>query len=511
MRLKKYHIRNKRHLRRERNEKFSCSICFSICVPLYNTPEKYLKELICSVQSQSYENWELILADGSNIDDVGEYCQIVMKNDNRVHYIKLDENMGISGNTNEAIKVAKGDYIGFLDHDDILHPSLLFELAKTIELEKADFIYTDEAVITETVSDIAYLKLKPDFSKYELRVHNYICHFVCCSRELLDAVGYFNGEFDGSQDHDMALRLSEKAKKIVHIPQILYYWRMHENSVAYSVDVKEYAVNAAINSVKNNLGRLEEAAKVDSAHPYRTLYRVEYFIRSFPQITVVIHSAVNERQTAHCIATLYNSLSYLNFRIVNASHEEFRNEIWDGDYILYLHGSLLEASPRFMSEMLMFAQRNDVGAVGAKALYRDGRIHNAGISLFSQAKSGVRYWYHGEQSDQQGYEALLKHPRGITAVWDGCLLVRTNLLRKVGGFRDSPSLYEGVDLCLKLRQLGFYIIWTPYAEMRFDIPKYMNAQGRSVPSTNVFRRKWKELLNVRDPYYHPYFSKLNIF
>ncbi|HCM92081.1 MAG TPA: glycosyltransferase, partial [Lachnospiraceae bacterium] len=211
--------------------KFSEDIMFSILVPLYNTPDGFLRQMIDSVRNQTYKNWELCLADGSDDDHkgVGDICREYARDDKRIRYKKLDENLGISGNTNKCLEMATGSYIGLFDHDDILHPSALYEYMKVICNEdggKADYIYCDEATFKDdNIDNMITLHFKPDFAIDNLRANNYICHFSVFSRELVDNTGLFRSQFDGSQDHDLILRLTHNAKKIVHVPKILYYWR----------------------------------------------------------------------------------------------------------------------------------------------------------------------------------------------------------------------------------------------------------------------------------------------
>ena len=253
------------------NTKFTKNIKFSIVVPLYNTPEKFLCEMINSCIDQTYENWELCLADGSDKEHryVSEIVKDYMKKDKRIKYKALEKNGGISENTNECIKMATGEYIALFDHDDILHPSALFEYMKVICEQNADFIYCDEDKFEKNIKKCFDPYFKPDFAIDNLRANNYICHFTVFKKTLLDQVGIFRKEFDGSQDHDMILRLTEKAKNIVHIPKILYHWRVSSNSVASDPYAKPYTIEAGIEAVKEHLNRCNLKATVESStvHP----------------------------------------------------------------------------------------------------------------------------------------------------------------------------------------------------------------------------------------------------
>lgn len=232
---------------RQSNEKFSKEIKFSILVPLYNTPENFLREMIDSVVAQTYQNWELCLADGSDKEHafVGEICGQYCKKDARIVYKKLEKNEGISGNTNACFQMATGNYIALFDHDDILHPSVLYEYMKVICEKDADYVYCDEATFKNgDIDNMITLHFKSDYAIDTLRANNYICHFSVFARELLESTELFRTKFDGSQDHDMILRLTTKARNVVHVPKLLYYWRSHKGSVASDISAKTYAIEA---------------------------------------------------------------------------------------------------------------------------------------------------------------------------------------------------------------------------------------------------------------------------
>ena len=255
----------------QKNTNFDKDITFSILVPLYNTPEQFLREMIDSVVAQTYGKWELCLADGS--DSEHAYVETVVKsyNDPRIKYERLSENLGISGNTNKCFEMATGDYIGLFDHDDILHPTALFEYMKVICGEDADYVYCDETTFSgRSIDHMITLHFKPDFAPDNLRANNYICHFSVFSKELVKECGTFRPEFDGSQDHDMILRLTRKARHIVHVPKILYYWRSHAGSVASDINAKSYAIDAAKNAVA---AHLKECDFRDSRSRVRVLLR----------------------------------------------------------------------------------------------------------------------------------------------------------------------------------------------------------------------------------------------
>ncbi|NTV77566.1 MAG: glycosyltransferase, partial [Clostridiales bacterium] len=264
----------------QESTQFSKKIKFSILVPLYNTPEKFLTEMIDSVVAQTYPNWELCLADGSDGDHVyvREICQRYMDGDSRIVYKKLASNQGISGNTNECYQMATGDFIALFDHDDILHPSVLFEYMKVICSKGADYIYCDEATFKNgNIDHMITLHFKSDFAIDTLRANNYICHFSAFSRELLEGTELFRPQFDGSQDHDMILRLTSAAKNVVHVPKLLYYWRSHKGSVASDISAKTYAIEAARGAVADHLTRNGfRNFEIISTRAFQTIFRIKY-------------------------------------------------------------------------------------------------------------------------------------------------------------------------------------------------------------------------------------------
>ena len=288
--IQNYHLIDDNERKRQREEVFEKNIKISIITPLYNTPENYLIQLIESVCSQTYANWELCLADGSDDghDAVGELCRKYAEKDTRIVYRKLDKNEGIVGNTNQAIQFATGEYLGLLDHDDILHESALYECAKRIQ-DGADFVFTDEMKFRESVEDSNDIVCKSGFGKDELRSHNYICHFVVFAKNLLDGMSEpYRKECEGSQDYDMVLRLTEKAGKIVHIPKILYYWRVHAGSVSMDLSVKQYAVDSAKRAIGEQLKRTNEYGQVECNLPYQTIYRIKYDLENTPVVSIYI-------------------------------------------------------------------------------------------------------------------------------------------------------------------------------------------------------------------------------
>lgn len=528
----------------QRAELFSRDITFSILVPLYNTPLDFLKQMMQSVLNQSYEKWELCLADGSNAEHraVGEYCREAARRDARIRYQKLEKNLGISENTNACIRMANGDYIALFDHDDILHPSALYENMKAICGQGADFIYSDENTFHETPADADSPHYKPDFAPDTLRSYNYICHLAVFARTLLDEIGEgFKSQFDGSQDYDMILRLTERAKHIVHIPKVLYYWRGHSGSVASDVGAKTYAIEVAQNALSEHLDRLGlNGIVLNSTLP--STYRIQYEIKGTPLVSIVIPNMDHVEDLRRCIDSITNISTWRKWEIIvvennSANAETFeyyrsiegRPEIrivaWKGqfnfsaicnfgareargDYILLLNNDIQVITPDWLEQMLMFAQRSDMGAVGAMLYYPDDTVQHAGVILGLGGLAGHahRYFARGEY----GYASRLTIAQNLSAVTAACCMIPRRVWEQIGGLDESFEVaLNDVDMCLRIREAGYLIVWTPYAELYHfesksrgmdDTPK---KKKRYKGEVERFQQRWGGVLAKGDPYYNP--------
>lgn len=533
-------------LERERNTKWESPVAISVVVPLYNTPENFLRELLDSVVNQTFPYWELCLADGSEEEKadfiykiVEEYC----KNDSRIKYQKLLKNDGISGNTNAAIDMATSEYIGLLDHDDVLHPSLLFEVEKAIQ-DGADMIYTDELTFEGTLDNAITIHLKPDFAIDNLRANNYICHFTTFSRELLTAAGGgLRSTYDGSQDFDLVLRLSEKAKKIVHIPELLYFWRSHPSSVASDISAKPYCITSAKKAIGDHLERLGIEGEAVDAPPLVSLYKVNYKIKGDPLISIIIPSKDHVEDLALCLKSIAKKTSWTPYEIIiceNNSQEtetfKYYEEIskeeniqvvtWDkefnyaainnyaakyakGEYLLFLNNDIEVISDNWLEEMLMYAQRADVGAIGAKLFYKDCTIQHAGIVI---NEDGVPIHAHLRRTTADvGYMGRLYYAQNYSAVTGACLMVSKEKFTEVNGFSEEFAVaYNDVDFCLKLIEKGYLNVWTPFAQLfhyeslsRGSDTKEKEKNARLGKELIQFQNKWANFISQGDPYYNP--------
>ena len=531
-------------------------IKISILVPLYNTPEPFLRDMITSVLNQTYQNWELCLADGSDAEhgEVGRICREYLEKDSRIVYQKLLKNEGISGNTNECLKLATGEYIGLFDHDDILHPSTLYEYVKAVNEQDADYIYCDETTFKNgDINKMLTMHFKPDYAVDNLRANNYICHFSVFAKRLLEGEELFRSRFDGSQDHDMILRMTDRAKHIVHIPKLLYYWRCHEGSVASGIDAKPYVVAAAKGAVADHLRRHGFTHfQITSTRAFETIFKIRYEIIGDPMISIVIPNKDHAADLKRCITSILEKSTYENYEIVIVENGSETKEIFEyytslkeydnirvvtyekpegqngfnysavnnfgvkqikGDYILLLNNDTEVITVNWMEELLMYAQREDVGAAGAKLYYGNKTIQHAGVVLQLGAHRTAGHSHYGQSRENLGYMGRLCYAQNVSAVTGACLLVKKSLFEEVGGLDESFAIsLNDVDFCLKLREKGLLNVFTPFAELYHyeSVSRGLDDSGEKAERYNResahFREKWKTVLEKGDPYYNPNFS-----
>ena len=543
----KKHEPSESELERQREAPEYDEIAFSIVVPLHNTPVEFLKEMIESVKRQTYSRWQLCLADGSNPQnsDVEKCCKEYMKNDPRIFYKRLENNLGISGNTNAALNLATESYIALMDHDDLLHPSALFECAKNIAKNQADVVYTDEMTFKKNPRHVISIHFKPDFSPDTLLAHNYICHFFVYSRKLQQRVGCFSKAHDGSQDYDMILKITEIAKNIVHIPKVLYFWRSHPGSVASNVEKKPYCMKSAKKAISDHLNRTGKKATVEDSFVLST-YKVNYKIIGNPKISILIPNKDNISYLKKCIDSILKKSNYSNFEIVivenNSEKSETKNfysilknkdsrikvvqydgefnyskinnfgaKFTSGKYLLLLNNDTEVISPNWLEEMLMFAQRDDVGAVGAKLYYEDNTIQHAGVIVGIAGHAGHSHRFFPRSSN--GYLHRASIVQNLSAVTGACLMTRRDVWEQMNGLDEKFEVaFNDVDFCLRLRKAGYLVIFTPYSELYHYESKsrgYENTpqkQQRFSKERDMFRKRWKNFIKTGDPYYNPNLS-----
>lgn len=543
-------ILDKQTEKEQRDAQFPKSVKFSILVPLYNTPIRFLDEMIDSCVRQTYPNWELCLADGSDDahEEVGRFCEKAAASDTRIRYKKLEENKGIAGNTNVCFQMAEGDYIALFDHDDVLHPSVLFECMKTICENGADYIYTDEATFEGyDIRNIVTYHFKPDFAPDNLRANNYICHFSVFDAKLLDKTGLFRHEYDGSQDHDMILRLTAAAKRVHHIPKLLYYWRSHANSVASDINSKTYAIDAGKRAVRDFLAEQGIRAEVESSKAFPTIFRIHYELTEKPLISILIPNKDHAEDLTKCVDSILEKSSYQNYEIViienNSvepetfiyyeyleSMERIRVVRWEydfnyaainnfgagfakGEYLLLLNNDTQVITEDWMEELLSYGQRSDVGAVGGKLYYPDDTIQHAGVVIGLGAHRAAGHSHYGVTKENLGYMGRLYYAQDVSAVTGACLLVRKSLYDELNGLdEDFTVAFNDVDFCLRIREKGLLVVFNPYAELYHYESKsrgFENTDEKRIrfeQEVGRFQKRYEKLLESGDPYYNPNFS-----
>ncbi|MDO4267735.1 MAG: glycosyltransferase family 2 protein [Eubacteriales bacterium] len=531
----------------QRRTKFPCEPLFSIVIPAYKTPEKYLREMLDSILAQTYQNWEVCLVNGSP-EGEGKLVDRVMKQytaqDARFRYQDLGRNLGISGNTNAAIQMAKGDYVILADHDDTLPEHALYEVAAAVNSHpECDVIYSDEDKLDMDGGALFDPHFKPDFNPDLLTSVNYICHLFVVKRELLEQTGGFRHQYDGAQDYDFIFRCTEKAKGIYHIPKVLYHWRCHQQSTASNPESKLYAFEAGSRAIMAHYERCGiPAEKVEKGVDFG-IYHTFFKIQGNPLVSVVIPNKDHRQDLDLCIRSIMERASYRNLEFVvieNNSQDpetfsyyerlqkEFSNVRvvrWErefnysainnfgagfakGEYLLFLNNDTEIISPRLFEEMLGFCQRPDVGIVGARLLYQDDTIQHAGVVVGFGGIAG--HTFIGLHQAENSYFHRAMCAQDYSAVTAACMMTKASVFRDAGGFTEELAVaFNDIDYCMKVRALGKLVVYAPYALMYHyesksrgleDTPEKVARFNREVA---IFARRWPDILKNGDPYYNP--------
>lgn len=549
----------------------------SICVPLYNTPEGYLKEMIDSVRNQTYPNWQLCLADGSPNEDLKGVIEQSYPNEKRIYYRHLEKNLGIAENTNKAFEMAEGEWISLLDHDDLLAPEALYETltaAKIAEgkaslvkwkkcVGEVEAVYSDEDKIAEDLTEHFDPHFKPDFNIDLLRTNNYITHLFTVKREIVERVGGFESKYNGAQDFDFIFRCTDAAKAVAHVPRVLYHWRTSAGSTAENPASKMYAYEAGKLAIEDHLKAKGLKGEVSFTRNLG-FYRVKYEVMREKLISIIIPNKNQIEMLEKCIISIEKS-SYKNYEIIiveNNSTEEKTfayyekitgkpymadatvegtlsngNRIcvvtWEGlqkgefnysainnygvtfakgSYLLFLNNDIEIITEDWLEELLSHCQREDVGAVGCKLLYPDGTIQHAGVGI---GLGGIaNSMFVGMDSKYHGYMHRANLQLNYSAVTAACMLVKKEVFQKVEGFEETLAVaYNDIDLCLKIGESGYRIVYTPYAKAYHDESKSRGKentpekQARLAKESAYMMEKWKDIFEYGDPYYNPNFSK----
>lgn len=553
-------------LARQRNRKFAHDAKFSIVVPLYNSPIQPFRAMVESVFAQSYQNWELILvnstpANGELSKAVNEFAAY----DKRVKPITLDSNLGIAGNTNKGIEASSGEFVCFLDHDDLIEPDILFEYASALEKDPdIKLLYCDEDVLEN--EELVRPHFKPEFSIDHLRCNNYICHMLTIERRMLIDVGMVPLDYDGAQDHALTLKITERTRHICHVPKMLYHWRVVAGSVAADPDAKPYAGPSGVRAVQHHLDRLGISATVEEYGNIPFTYRVHYAPPANAKVSIVIPSRDGLKVLKKCIESILSSKNDVAYEIVLIENNSQDPELFkfyqsltskveetqikvvtwkgngfnfsslvnfgvansSGDYILLLNNDTEITHDHWLDELVGMASRDEVGAVGAKLLYPDMTHQHTGLAIIGDGVSMLLQNVPSDPDDAPSwcYFYYEKLTRNVSAVTGACLMVRKTSFEEVGGFDEELAVaFNDADFCLKLIDKGYVNVYTPNVTLlhhesytrerdsrttQCDNSEVLEHKQRFLEELHRFQLKWVDFYASGDPYHNPNFAKYGI-
>lgn len=544
-------IPTRRELRRQRKEPIEGPV-FSIVVPLYNTPKNFLNQMIASVQVQTYPRWELVLVNASDEahPEVGRTAAEHAARDKRIVLLDHVPNGGIAKNTNVGFAACTGGWITLLDHDDVLYPNALYEAAKAIAETGAELVYTDEIVLSGDLKQLGGYHFKPDFAPDNLRGCNYITHLCLFNRELALRAGFEErSEFDGAQDHDLILRLTENTKKIHHIPKVLYTWRGHAGSTAAGIssETKPYAIAAGERAVEAQLKRLGLVGRCAAIPGIPGAFQVTYALTGSPKISILIPNKDHIDDLDRCLSSLEKLAGYDNYEVIViennstdpatfAYYEQlpqkfarckvvtykgsfnfsavnnFGEKYAEGEHLLLLNNDIEITTPGFLRELLSYSQRPDVACVGAKLFYPDGTIQHGGVIMGINGSAG--HSHKGHPHDAVGDLYRLVTTQDFMAVTGACLMVKKSLYEECGGLDEEKFAvaYNDIDLCLKLWKKGYLNVFTPFAQAT-----HYESKSRGLDTTGENARRYerekanfyeayREYIDHCEPYYNPHFN-----
>ena len=523
---------------REEFDKFAYQPTISVLTPVYKTPLKLLSACVESLISQIYPNWELCLVDDGSADpQLSAFLEELQQRDSRIKVKTLASNGGIAGATNAALAMCRGEYIAFLDHDDELADFALFEVVRKMnERPRPDMLYSDEDKIDLEGRRYDWF-FKPDWSPDLLHAVNYVCHLLVCRRSLALEVGGLREGFEGSQDFDLVLRLAERTQAIKRIPKILYHWRALPGSTSLELQQKPDASSAGRRALEEHLARTKEKGEACETAPCR--YRVRRHVRGNPEVSILMPTAGNMERLEVALNSVIDETAYRRFEIVvvdNSSggqvadlveklrysrrpvrYADFREKPFNfsqlcnaaarlsaGPFYLFLNDDVTVVTAEWLTALVEHAQRDEVGAVGARLLYPNGRIQHAGVVMGVYENAG--HHFKGVKSDQSYYFDLPDLVRNCSAVTGACMLLRRERFWEVGGFDEQnlPIAFQDVDLCLKLLQRGYLNVYTPYATLYHHEASSKSAE-QYVPSDaeiSYMQHRWRNYIE-NDPYYNP--------
>lgn len=529
-------------LEEQKKKRFPIAPLISVTVPAFRTPEEFLRRMLDSLLAQTYGNWELCLANGSSEDEdmlrvLAEYA----KRDSRIRFENLEKNLGIAENTNRALFMARGEFVGLLDHDDLLAPNALFEIVKALQKEPdAQVFYTDEDKVTADGEEHFQPHLKPDFNLDLLRSNNYICHFFVAKRELIKKAGGFRAEYEGAQDYDFIFRCVEKAEKIVHVPEILYHWRTHSSSTADNPASKMYAFEAGRRAISAHLERSGVKGIVTHTKDLG-FYRVQYPLEGEPLVSIIIPNKDESETLAACLQSIREKTTYKNYEILIVENNSTTDEIfayyeelaheenirllrWEkefnysainnfaarkarGEYLLFLNNDVTVITPQWLEELLGVCQRPEVGAAGVKLLYPDNTIQHAGCVIGIGGIAGSMFV--DMPAERSGYLHKASIMQDMSAVTAACMMMKKKVFEEVGGFAEKLAVaFNDMDLCLRVNKAGHLVVYDPYVQLYHAESKTRGAED-SKEKVRRFQREieymrchWMHILKNGDPYYN---------
>ena len=530
----------------------SCGLpTISILTPLYNTPEPYLREFLDSFVDQTAPNGQLCLADASDAehDAVKRIVEEYQAKNQRIVYRKI-ENKGIAANTNAAASLATGDYLALADHDDILAPHAMYTMGKAIlqlrqRGEPDGFLYSDEALFSKSIQRPIVAHFKPDYAPDYLLCCNYICHLAVFQKALWDAVGGERPECDGSQDHDLFLRLIEQVGGAAHVPQVLYYWRVHAGSTSGGTEAKPYVAAAAKKALADHLARTGRTGTVEDGL-FPSTYRVKWDIEGDPKVSILIPNKDHTDDLEKCLQSIWKKTTWDNYEIIviennstdpaTFAYYEKAKQRYDGlkvvtypekgfnfsginnfgrkaaagDYLLLLNNDVEVRNGDWLTELLrQCAHKGGAAICGAMLYYPDETLQHAGVITGLGGYAGHSHKY--KQKGGSGYLFRIATVQDFSAVTGACLLVKASVYDEVGGLDEQFAVaFNDVDFCLRVRDAGCRIAWTPYAELTHYESKSRGGDEKDPAKAARFAAEQQRLYTIHgkenildDPYYNP--------
>lgn len=538
------HLPSEEELELQRKHRFAGEVLFSIVVPLYQTPENYLFELIDSVKAQTYAGWELCLSDGSGkempyLDKLRRMAQ----EDKRIKILVSKERLDISANTNAALSMATGDYIVFADHDDTLTRDALYECRMAIEKDGAiDVLYSDEDKMTMDGKKFFQPHFKPDLNMDLLRTVNYFCHLFVIKRSLQERIGALDAAYDGAQDYDFVLRAIERAEHVHHIARILYHWRCHEGSTSENPESKLYAFEAGMRAVQAHYDRLGIPAEVEKGE-YLGLYRTRYHWENQPLVSIIIPNKDHIEDLKRCMSAIEDKTKYPNYEYIIVENNSEEPETFDyykqletfnsrahvvyykgkfnyskinnfgvaaakGEYVWLLNNDTEMINADGIEELLGYCMRDDVGIVGARLYYGDDTVQHAGVVVGFGGIAG--HCFVQQPRSSTGYFHRIISAQDYSAVTAACMMIKRSVFEAVGGLTEELEVaFNDIDFCMKVRSTGKLIVYNPYAEFYHyesksrgleDTPEKIQRFQKEIA---IFAKRWPEILKNGDPYYNP--------